>query len=174
MRANLIAGLDIGTSKICAVIGEVSGDPRAPELTVLGVGQARTGGLRGDTVINIEEMTESVRSPLKEAELMAGAAVDRVYAGVGGDHIRASSSMGVVAISNDEVMADDIERVHIVARAVALSPDHSRAAMNLARLDGRIPVEPEDEESVDSEPVVAVLTETKVPEETVDESEIPD
>ena len=123
MRANLIAGLDIGTTKICAVIGEVTGDPRRPGLTILGVGQARTGGLRGDTVTNIEEMTESVRASLKEAELMAGATVDRVYAGIGGDHIRASSSMGVVAIAEDEVMADDVERVHIVARAVALPPD---------------------------------------------------
>jgi len=123
MRANLIAGLDIGTTKTCAVIGEVSGDPRRPGLTILGVGQARTGGLRGDLVTNIEEMTESVRSSLKEAELMAGATVDRVYAGIGGDHVRASGSMGVVAVSDDEVSSDDIERVHIVARAVALPPD---------------------------------------------------
>jgi cell division protein FtsA len=123
MRANLIAGLDIGTTKTCAVIGEVSGDPRRPGLTILGVGQARTGGLRGDLVTNIEEMTESVRASLKEAELMAGATVDRVYAGIGGDHVRASGSMGVVAVSGDEVSSDDIERVHIVARAVALPPD---------------------------------------------------
>ena len=59
MRANLIAGLDIGSTKTCAVIGEVTGDPRRPGLTILGVGQARTGGLRGDMVTNIEEMTES-------------------------------------------------------------------------------------------------------------------
>jgi cell division protein FtsA len=123
MRANLIAGLDIGTTKTCAVIGEVTGDPRRPGLTILGVGQARTGGLRGDAVTNIEEMTESVRSSLKEAELMAGATVDRVYAGIGGDHVRANSSMGVVAIAEDEVTADDVERVHVVARAVALPPD---------------------------------------------------
>lgn len=123
MRANLIAGLDIGTTKTCAVIGEVTGDPRRPGLTILGVGQARTGGLRGDMVTNIEEITESVRTSIKEAELMAGASVDRVYAGIGGDHIRASTSMGVVAIAEDEVGADDVERVHIVARAVALPPD---------------------------------------------------
>ncbi len=123
MRSNLIAGLDIGTSNTCAVIGEVVTDPRRPGLTVLGVGQARTGGLRGDMVTNIDEMTESVRSAMKEAELMAGATVDRVYAGIGGDHVRATTSMGVVAISDDEVGLDDIERVHIVARAVALPPD---------------------------------------------------
>ena len=123
MRSNLIAGLDIGTSNTCAVIGEVATDPRRPGLTVLGVGQARTGGLRGDMVTNIDEMTESVRSAMKEAELMAGVTVDRVYAGIGGDHVRASSSMGVVAISDEEVGPDDVERVHIVARAVALPPD---------------------------------------------------
>ena len=123
MRSNLIAGLDIGTTKTCAVIGEIIGDPRRPGLIILGVGQARTGGLRGDMVTNIEEMTASVRAALKEAELMAGVAVDRVYAGIGGDHVRATSSMGVVAVSEADVTADDIERVHVVARAVALPPD---------------------------------------------------
>ncbi len=123
MRANLIAGLDIGTTKTCAVIGEVVRDPRRPGLTVLGVGQARTGGLRGDMVTNIEEMTESIRASVKEAELMAGATVDRVYAGIGGDHVRASASMGVVAVAEEEVTPDDVARVHVVARAVALPPD---------------------------------------------------
>jgi cell division protein FtsA len=123
MRSNLIAGLDIGTANTCAVIAEIVSDPRRPGLTILGVGQARTGGLRGDLVINIDGITESVRSAMKEAELMAGVSVDRVYAGIGGDHVRASSSMGVVAISEEEVTADDVERVHVVARAVALPPD---------------------------------------------------
>ena len=123
MRSNLIAGLDIGTTKTCAVIGEIIGDLRRPGLIILGVGQARTGGLRGDMVTNIEEMTASVRASLKEAELMAGVAVDRVYTGIGGDHVRATSSMGVVAVSEEDVTADDIERVHVVARAVALPPD---------------------------------------------------
>ncbi len=123
MRSNLIAGIDIGTTKTCAVIGEIMGDLRRPGLTILGVGQTRTSGLRGDTVTNIEEMTESVRTSLKEAELMAGVAVDRVYAGIGGDHVRATSSMGVVAVSEDDITADDVDRVHVVARAVALPPD---------------------------------------------------
>ncbi len=123
MRSNLIAGLDIGTTRTCAVIGEIIGDPRRPGIAILGVGQARTGGLRGDMVTNIEEITESVRASLKEAELMAGAAVDRVYAGIGGDHVRAMNSMGVVAVSEDDITTDDVERVHVVARAVALPPD---------------------------------------------------
>jgi len=123
MRSNLIAGLDIGTANTCAVIGEISDDSRRPGLTILGVGQSPTGGLRGDSVTNIDEMTESVRSAMSEAELMAGASVDRVFAGIGGSHVRATSSMGVVAITEDEVTSDDVERVHIVARAVALPPD---------------------------------------------------
>jgi cell division protein FtsA len=67
MRSNLIAGLDIGTANTCAVIGEIVSDPRRPGLRILGVGQARTGGLRGDMVINIDGITESVRSSMKEA-----------------------------------------------------------------------------------------------------------
>lgn len=123
MRSNLIAGLDIGTTNTCAVIGEIATDPRRPGLTILGVGQARTGGLRGDLVTNIDGITESVRASMKEAELMAGVSVDRVYAGIGGDHVRASTSMGVVAVAEDEVTGDDVARVHVVARAVALPPD---------------------------------------------------
>ena len=123
MRPKLIAGLDIGTTNTCAVIGETIGDPRRPGLTILGVGQTRTEGLRGDMVTNIEEITESVRASMKEAELMAGVSVDRVYAGIGGDYVRAWNSMGVVAISEDEVSRDDMERVHIVARAVPLPAD---------------------------------------------------
>lgn len=123
MRSNLIAGLDIGTTNTCAVIGEIVSDSRRPGLTILGVGQARTGGLRGDVVTNIDEMTESVRNAMKEAELMAGVTVDRVFAGIGGDHVRATNSMGVVAISEEDVSTDDVARVHIVARAVALPPD---------------------------------------------------
>jgi cell division protein FtsA len=124
MRANLIAALDIGTTKTCAVIGEISGDSlRHPGLKVLGVGQARTSGMRREVVTHIEETTESVQRAMKEAELMAGASVDRVFAGIAGDHIRASSSTGVVAVGGEEVAAQDVNRVHEVARAVALPPD---------------------------------------------------
>jgi cell division protein FtsA len=124
MRANLIAALDIGTTKTCAVIGEISGDlQRRPELKILGVGQARTSGMRREVVTHIEETTESVKKAVKEAELMAGATVDRVYAGMAGDHIQAFSSAGVVAVGGEEVSFQDVSRVHEVARAVALPPD---------------------------------------------------
>lgn len=124
MRANLIAGLDIGTTKTCAVIGELTGEPRRqPGLKILGVGQARTGGMRGERVTHLEETTESVRAALKEAELMAGVSVDRVYVGLSGEDVEAWSSMGVVAVSDEEVTPGDLNRVHEVARAVALAPD---------------------------------------------------
>lgn len=124
MRSNLIAGLDIGTTKTCAVIGELIGDdPRRQGLKVLGVGQCRTEGMRGERVTNIEETTASIRTALEEAELMAGHKVDRVYAGLSGENIEAWSSMGVVAVQDDEITPGDLRRVHEVARAVALSPD---------------------------------------------------
>jgi cell division protein FtsA len=124
MRANLIGALDIGTTKTCAVIGELTGDlPRRPGLKVLGVGQARTSGMRREVVTHIEETTDSVRKAMKEAELMAGATVDRIYAGISGEHIQAFSSSGVVAVGGEEVMASDVSRVHEVAQAIALPPD---------------------------------------------------
>lgn len=124
MRSNLMAGLDIGTTKTCAVIGELTGEERRqPGLRILGVGQCRTGGVRGERVTNLEETTESIRTAMEEAELMAGQRVDRVYAGLSGDHIESWSSMGVVAVKDEEITPGDVARVHEVARAVALSPD---------------------------------------------------
>ncbi|MGD2123280.1 MAG: cell division protein FtsA, partial [Gemmatimonadota bacterium] len=124
MRANLIAALDIGTTKTCAVIGELTGDASLRGgLKVLGVGQARTAGVRREVVTHIEETTESVKRAVKEAELMAGATVDRVYAGISGEHVQAFSSSGVVAVAGEEVMPADVNRVHEVAQAVALPPD---------------------------------------------------
>ncbi len=124
MRSNLVAGLDIGTTKTCAVIGELVGDQRRrPELKVLGVGQARTSGIRREVVTHIEETTDSIKKAISEAELMAGVSIDRVYVGISGDHIDARSSMGIVAVSDDEISKKDLDRVHAVARTVALPPD---------------------------------------------------
>jgi cell division protein FtsA len=118
---NLVAGLDIGSTKTCAVIGEVTGEDRGrPRIKILGVGQARTGGLRRDVVTDIEETTASTRKAMKEAELMAGAATDRVFVGVAGDHIQATTSTGVVAVGGGEIAAPDVKRVHEVARAVVV------------------------------------------------------
>jgi cell division protein FtsA len=127
MTANLIVGLAIGTTKTCAVIGELSGDPaealRARSLKIRGVGQARTSGVRGDTVTSLDAATEGIKQAVREAELMAGATVDRVFAGIAGEHIQARSSMGVVAVAGEEITSSDVDRVHEVARAVPLGPD---------------------------------------------------
>jgi cell division protein FtsA len=124
MTANLIAGLDVGTTKTCAVIGELNGDPaRQRALKIRGVGQARTIGVRGDTVTSIDATTETIRQALREAELMAGVTVDRVYAGIAGDHIEARPSMGIVRVGGEEITRADVDRVHEVARAIPLGPD---------------------------------------------------
>ncbi len=124
MRPNLVAGLDIGSTKTCAVIAEVGAEPRkTPEAKILGVGQARTGGIRHDVVTDIEETTDSIRKAMKEAELMAGVSVDRVFVGIAGEHIEAVVSTGVVAVGGDEIAAADVKRVHEVARAVVVPPD---------------------------------------------------
>lgn len=123
MSTVLLAGVDIGTTKTCAVIGEVDGDVGGHcELKVLGLGQARSSGIK-QVVTNIEETTESVRKALEEAELMAGCAVDRVYVAIDGEHVSASPSLGVVAVRDDEITLGDLERVHEVAGAVAFPPD---------------------------------------------------
>lgn len=124
MSGNFIAGLDIGTTRTCAVIGELVGEGnREPGLKILGVGQSRTAGIRGERITNLEETTESILKAMKEAELMAGVQVDRLYVGISGEHIRAWSSMGVVAVQDQEITPGDVARVHEVARAVALPPD---------------------------------------------------
>ncbi len=124
MRPNLFAGLDIGTTKTCAVIVEVGGDlPRRPTMKVLGVGQARTAGMRREVVTDIEETTESVRQAIKEAELMAGVTLDRAFVGVAGEHVHGKTSTGVVAVSHDEIAVGDVKRVHEVARAVVVPAD---------------------------------------------------
>jgi cell division protein FtsA len=123
-RANLVAGLDIGSTKTCAVIGEALADAKGRMLVkVLGVGQSRTGGMRREVVTDIEGTTESVRQAMKEAELMAGATTDRVFTGVAGEYIHARSSTGVVAVGGEEIGAADVKRVHEVARAVVVPAD---------------------------------------------------
>ena len=123
MQSILISGVDLGTTKTCAVIAEVHGDPYLRrELKILGVGQAKSTGIR-QVVTHIDETTECVRTALEEAELMAGVSVDRVHVGVGGEHISAMTSPGVVVVDGDEISPSDMQRVHEVARAVAHPPD---------------------------------------------------
>lgn len=121
---HLVAGLDIGSAKTTAIIAEVVGDlPKHPELRVLGVGQARTTGMRRGVVSDIEETTRSIRRALQDAERMAGAQVSDVYAGIAGEHVQAMTSKGIVAISGEEIERDDVERAEGVARALEIPRD---------------------------------------------------
>ncbi len=119
----LITGLDIGSAHTRAVIGEFVDDMSRPELRVLGVGCAPTSGVRKDAVVDLEEATACIRSALEEAEIMAGAGVDRVYVGISGDHMDAHRSVGVVAVATAEIVRRDVDRVHEVARALPLADD---------------------------------------------------
>ena len=123
-RANLVAGLDIGSTKTCAVIAEVASVVKGQaSIKILGVGQTKTGGMRREVVTDIEGTTASVREAMKEAELMAGVACERVFTGVAGEYIHARTSTGVVAVQGDEITAADVKRVHEVARAVVVPAD---------------------------------------------------
>ena len=117
----LVAGLDLGSAKTTALIAEVVGElPRSPALKVLGVGQARTTGLRRGMVADIEETTRSIARAMQDAERMAGAKVDSLYVGIAGEHVEAMTSPGVVAVSGDEISRADVERVNAIARAQAI------------------------------------------------------
>ena len=120
----LVAGLDIGSAKTTAIIAEVVGDlPKHPTIKVLGVGQARTTGMRRGVVSDIEETTRSIRKALQDAERMAGAQVQEVYAGIAGEHVQAMTSKGIVAVSDDEINKSDVDRANEVARAQAIPQD---------------------------------------------------
>jgi len=117
----IVAGLDIGSAKTTAIIGEVVGElPKHPGLKVLGVGQARTTGMRRGVVADIEETTRSIRKAIQDAERMAGAQVNEVYAGIAGEHVQAMVSKGIVAVSGDEIDKSDVDRANDVARAVKI------------------------------------------------------
>lgn len=116
---NLIVGLDIGTTKICCVVGEVSGR----EVNIIGIGTHPSVGLRKGVVVNIESTVESIKKAVEEAELMAGCEISSVYAGIAGGHITGFNSRGIVAIKGPEITAADVERVIDAARAVAIPMD---------------------------------------------------
>jgi len=117
---NLIVGLDIGTSKVVAIVGEVMLDG---ELEVIGIGSHPSRGLKKGVVVNIESTVHSIQRAIEEAELMAGCQIHSVYAGIAGSHIRSLNSHGIVAIRDKEVTPGDIERVIDAARAVAIPAD---------------------------------------------------
>ena len=115
-----VVGLDIGTSKVAAIVGEID---RNGDIEVVGIGSHRSHGLRKGVVVNIESTVQAIQRATEEAELMSGVHIDSVYAGIAGSHIRGINSHGIVAIRDDEVHAQDVDRVIDAARAVAIPAD---------------------------------------------------
>ena len=109
---NLIVGLDIGTSKVVAIVGEVndSGD-----IEVVGIGTHPSRGLKKGVVVNIESTVHSIQRAVEEAELMAGCDIHSVYTGIAGSHVRSLNSHGIVAIRDSEVSADEAAPVGVAA-----------------------------------------------------------
>jgi cell division protein FtsA len=151
---NIIVGLDIGTSKVVAIVGEVRQDN---EIEIIGIGSHPSRGLKKGVVVNIESTVQSIQRAVEEAELMAGVEIDSVYAGIAGSHVSSLNSHGIVPIKDGEVSHADVERVIDAARAVAIPADqkilhilpqefiidnqegiHDPAGMSGVRLEARV------------------------------------
>ncbi|PID54848.1 MAG: cell division protein FtsA [Gammaproteobacteria bacterium] len=117
---NMIVGLDIGTSKVVAIVGEVDVDG---SIEIVGIGSHASKGMKKGVVVNIESTVQSIQRAIEEAELMAGCQIHSVYAGIAGSHIRSMNSHGIVAIRDREVQRADLERVIDAAQAVAIPAD---------------------------------------------------
>ncbi|HEV7358221.1 MAG TPA: cell division protein FtsA [Steroidobacteraceae bacterium] len=117
---NLLVGLDIGTSKVVAIVGEIKTDGA---LEIIGIGSHPSRGLKKGVVVNIESTVQSIQRAVEEAELMAGCEIHSVYAGIAGSHVRSLNSHGIVAIKDKEVVQGDVERVIDAAKAVAIPAD---------------------------------------------------
>ena len=115
-----LVGLDIGTHKVAAIVGEVN---LGGEIEIIGIGTHTSRGMKKGVVVNIESTVQSIQRAIEEAELMAGCQIDSVYAGIAGSHIRSINSHGIVAIRDREVFAQDIERVIDAAQAMAIPAD---------------------------------------------------
>jgi len=116
----MIVGLDIGTSKVAAIVCEITADGT---IEIVGVGTHPSKGLKKGVVVNIESTVQSIKRAVEEAELMAGCQIHSVYTGIAGSHIRSLNSHGIVAISDKEVSSIDVGRVIDAARAVAIPAD---------------------------------------------------
>ena len=117
---DFVVGLDIGTTKICALVGEKAG---SEDINIRGVGVVPSKGLRKGMVVNLESTVDSIGRAVGEAERTAGVEITKVCAGISGGHIRGMDSRGVVVLSGSEVRKRDVERVIDAAKAVALPMD---------------------------------------------------
>ena len=119
-KSNYIVGLDIGTTKICCIIGEIKDDEK---IDIIGIGQYPSRGLRKGVVVNIDSTVESIKNAVEEAELMAGCEIDSVYVGIAGGHINSLNSHGIIAAKGREIEQKDVERVIEAAKAIAIPLD---------------------------------------------------
>lgn len=132
LQGRIIAGLDIGTTKVACAIGRFEND----RLDIIGVGTAPNSGVRHGVVVNIDSTSEAIKKAKEEAELMAGSRVESVWLAVGGQHIQSFASTGMVAVRHKEVAGEDIERVIEAAKAVAIPQD--RQVLHVLPQDFRI------------------------------------
>ena len=119
-KKQYVSALDVGTSKVIALIGEVVDD----EINIVGMGLSESRGLKAGMVTNIDATAQSIRQAMSEAERMAGCKISSVVTGIAGNHIRSLNSQGVVKIKDGEVSRADIERAKDTAKAVNIPPDH--------------------------------------------------
>jgi len=119
-KTDHIVGLDIGTTKICCIIGE-----KTPEggIDIIGLGQYQSRGLRKGVVVNIDSTVESIKSAVEEAEMMAGFEIESAFVGIAGGHINSLNSHGIIAVKGKEVIEKDVERVIEAAKAIAIPLD---------------------------------------------------
>ena len=120
MDRNLVVGLDIGTSKVACIVGDINAEG---EIEVVGLGTHPSRGLKKGVVVNLETTVQSIQRAVDEAELMAGCRINSVFAGIAGSHISSMNSHGIVAIKDKEVTTGDVDRVIDSARAVAIPAD---------------------------------------------------
>ncbi len=118
-RGDIIVGLDIGTTKIGCIVGEIYGR----DINIIGIGTHPSIGLRKGVVVNIESTVESIKKAVEEAEMMAGVEISSVYAGIAGGHITSINSRGIIAVKGNEITQHDVNRVIEAARAVSIPMD---------------------------------------------------
>ena len=121
-KQNIIAGLDIGSSKISVVVGNTL-HGSTQKIGVIGVGHALAEGLRAGVVVDINQTAEAIRKAIANAELMAGVKIDSVCVGISGEHIIGQTSHGVVSVANNEISHEDVDRAMIAAKAISIPAD---------------------------------------------------
>ena len=119
----IVAALDLGSTRTCAVLAQATGDDRSPGVKVLGVGISRETGVRRGVVRDIDETTHSIVSAVRDAERMAGLQVPAIHCGIAGEHIQVRTSNGLASVTGDEISRADVERVNEVATAINLGQD---------------------------------------------------